>query len=74
MATKQSTIRLHDDIRKEFQKMSDIKEYGVPKYTSAYIMNVIADKFYKSPKTIENIVFNRYPIKGDNEQLRMAIE
>lgn len=53
------TIRLHSDIKKEFDRMSSIKEHGVTKYSTAYILNSIAIKFYKSPKTIENIVFNR---------------
>lgn len=56
---KANTIRLHNDIRKEFEHLSNIKEYGVQKYSTAYILNKISEKFYKSPKTIENIVFNR---------------
>ncbi|EEI90214.1 hypothetical protein HMPREF0765_4165 [Sphingobacterium spiritivorum ATCC 33300] len=53
------TLRLHQDIRHEFERMSKIKAHGVQKFTYEYIFNEIAIKFYKSPKTIENIVFNR---------------
>lgn len=59
MAAKETTIRLHQDIKKEFDKMSNVKEFGVRKYSVEYILQSIAHKFYKSPKTIENIVFNR---------------
>ncbi|MEN5434109.1 hypothetical protein ABE545_10740 [Sphingobacterium faecium] len=61
------TIRLHSDIRREFDRMNSIKEHGVTKYSTAYILNAVAVKFYKSPKTIENIVFNRTNI-SDNFQ------
>jgi len=54
-----TTVRLHNDIRKEFEQLSNIKEFGVQKYSTVYILNKISEKFYKSPKTIENIVFNR---------------
>ncbi|GLB51721.1 hypothetical protein NBRC110019_07600 [Neptunitalea chrysea] len=62
MAVRETTIRLHKDIKSEFDRMSNIQEYGVQKFTTAYILNAIAKKFYKSPKTIENIVFNRKPL------------
>lgn len=57
------TIRLHADIKKEFDRLSAIKEHGVTKYSTPYIISAIALKFYKSPKTIENIVFNRTNIE-----------
>lgn len=59
MAAKQTTLRLHQDIKKEFDRLSQVKEHGVRKYSIEYILNEIAHKFYKAPKTIENIVFNR---------------
>lgn len=59
MASKPTTIRLHQDIKKEFDKLTQIREHGVRKYSIEYILGEIAHKFYKSPKTIENIVFNR---------------
>lgn len=59
MAVREQTLRLHQAIRDEFDRLSNVKEYGVSKYTNQYILNKIADKYFKSAKTIENIVFNR---------------
>lgn len=42
--------------------MHAIKQNGVRKYSMECILATIAIKFYKSPKTIENIVFNRTSI------------
>ncbi len=56
---KPSTIRLHTDIKKDFDKMSNIKEFGVSKFSTDYVLNYLGNKYYKSAKTIENIVFNR---------------
>lgn len=53
------TLRLHADIRADFEKLSNVREYGVQKHTTAWILNHLAEKYYKSAKTIENIVFNR---------------
>ena len=57
------TDRLYHDIKHDFDKFSNVKEFGVQKYSMAWVLAKIADKYYKSPKTIENIVFNRvtYP-------------
>jgi hypothetical protein len=46
--------------------MSAVKAFGVQKYTTDFILATLAQKFYKSPKTIENIVFNR-TVKSDNQ-------
>lgn len=62
MAAKESTIRLHQDIKREFEKLSAVREFGVKKYSYEYMLAKIAHNFYKSPKTIENIVFNRVNI------------
>lgn len=59
MAIKSETYRLHEDIKIAFDKLSSVKEYGVQKNSTEWIMNHLANKFYKSPKTIENIVFGR---------------
>lgn len=53
------TLKQHQDIRKEFERLSNIKEFGVRKHTSEWIFNKLAQQFYKSPVTIEDIVFNR---------------
>lgn len=59
MAVKANTVRLHLDIKKEFDKMSNVREFGVQKYSTDYILNFVATKYYRSAKTVENIVFNR---------------
>lgn len=59
MAAKESTIRLHQDIKKDFDKLSAVKEFGVRKHSIEWILNKVAHEYYKSPKTIENIVFGR---------------
>jgi len=62
MAVREQTLKQHQDIKDEFNRLSNVREYGVPKYSSQYILHKIADKYYKSAKTIENIVFNRTSI------------
>lgn len=61
MAVREQTIRLHAAIKDDFDKLSNVKEYGVQKYTNEYIFNKIADKYFKSVRTVENIVFGRVP-------------
>jgi acetate kinase len=57
--TKETTKSLHKDIRQEYEKLNNIREFGVKKYSEKYILAKVAEKFYKSPKTIENIVYHR---------------
>mgnify|MGYP001604094828 FL=1 len=71
MAAKLNTIRLHQDIKKEFDKLSQIEEYGVRKFSIEFILNKVAHEFYKSPKTIENIVFNRTGLSYQNNQTEL---
>ncbi|SHG33191.1 hypothetical protein [Flavobacterium johnsoniae] len=59
MGVKQNTVRLHQDIKREFEKMSNIREFGVKKYSTEYVLKVVAKKYYRAVKTVENIVFNR---------------
>lgn len=42
-----------------FNKVNDVKEYGVKKHTANWCYAHTAKKFFRSPKTIENIVFGR---------------
>ena len=71
MSVKLNTIRLHIAIKNEYQKLTDIKEFGVSKYSNEYILRKVADKFFRSPKTIENIVFNRTNIQYETSQLNI---
>lgn len=56
---KSITQRFYKDIRREYSKQSNIKEFGKQKFTDEVIIAKIAYKFYKSEITIENIIFNR---------------
>lgn len=56
---KETTERLYEDIRREYMKWLNKTKDGVRVYSDEYILACIANKFYKSSKTIENIVFNR---------------
>lgn len=68
------TKRQHIDIKKEFDKLCAIKEFGVQKHTTEWIINTVAVKFYKSPKTVENIVFGRTSVhKKLKSQLTMTL-
>lgn len=71
MAAKENTIRLHLDIKKEFDKLSQIKAHGVRKYSIDYILAELANKFYKSPVTIEKIVFNRTGLNYKTNQTNL---
>lgn len=71
MAVRPQTIKLHQDIKSEFDKLSNVREFGVQKHSVEWILNKVAEKFYKSPKTIENIVFNRVANTRSNTQISM---
>ena len=59
MAARDETNRFYEDLKRDFIKFSSVKEFGVQKYTTDWILAKLGNKYYKSPKTIENIVFNR---------------
>jgi|GEM_PF-503349 DNA repair protein RadC len=75
MAVRQITDKLYSDIKKDFDKLSSIKELGVKKFTTEFILAKLADQYYKSPKTIENIVFNRVANsnKAESSQLLLFV-
>lgn len=53
-ARKPHTERFYQDVRTAYKALSDKKKYSVE-----YMIDQVAEKFYRSPKTIENIVFER---------------
>lgn len=60
MPIKPVTIELHNDIRKDYEKMSaPHPEFGVQEKTDAFIFRSLAKKYYKSWKTVEKIIYNR---------------
>lgn len=58
MAVRKTTQDLHKAIRTDFKNLS---ESG--KYRSAHIIEQLAEKYYKSAKTIENIVYRTTPAR-----------
>ena len=56
---KNDTIRMHQDIKNDFDRWCAKKKYGVQVHTNEFIFRELGHKYYKSWKTIENIVFNR---------------
>lgn len=59
MDRSERTQRLYSDIREEYHRLRAVREHGVRKYSDDYILAVVAKKFYRSPRTISNIVFHR---------------
>ena len=51
--------RLHNDIRTEYNKLQSIIEFGVPKYTSAWIFRKLQQKYYLSPSYLEKLVYTK---------------
>ncbi len=56
---KPQTLRFYDAIKREYLRMRNVKKNNVRLYSDEYILATVADKFYRSPRTIENIVFDR---------------
>ena len=56
---KETTIRFYEDVKKEYLRLYGIRKNGVRVYSVEYILMEVARKFYRSERTIENIVFNR---------------
>jgi len=56
---KSRTRAFYEDVKREYLRLRNIKKNGVRLYSDEYILHKVAEKFYRSPKTIENIVFNR---------------
>lgn len=56
---KTTTLKFYQDVREAYLKWSERREGGKKIYTDEYIFMKLAERFYRSPKTIENIVFHR---------------
>ena len=59
MAVRDLTDKLYNDIKRDFEKYSNVKEFGVQKHSFDWIIANIAQKSFYSIATIENIIFNR---------------
>lgn len=56
---KQRTLKFYEDVKKEYIRLCSIKKAGKRLYSDEYILHLCSEKFYRSERTIENIVFNR---------------
>lgn len=56
---KETTRELYRAIRQDYNKLSELREFGAKKHTLAWVLGKLAKKYYKSPRTIENIVFKQ---------------
>lgn len=54
-----TTKQLYSAIKQEHQRLMSIKENGVQKYHDEWIIRELANKYFKSPATIEKIIYNR---------------
>ena len=59
MAVRDLTDKLYNDIKRDFEKYLNVKEFSMKKYYLTRNLTKLEDKYYKSQKIIENIVFNR---------------
>lgn len=57
--TKPTTEKRYEAVRLEYKRLSEIKEFGVQKHSFDWIVANVAQKYYYSPATVENIIFNR---------------
>ncbi|WP_372474076.1 hypothetical protein AB4865_02050 [Capnocytophaga sp. ARDL2] len=53
------TQQFYETVRNEYRRLSEVTEYGKRKYSTERILAELSCRFFKSEKTIENIVFNR---------------
>lgn len=54
-----TTALLYQRVREEHKKMMATEYKGCKMYNPDFVYIKLGEKFFKSPKTIENIVFNR---------------
>ena len=59
MPVKEGTLKQYKAIRREYDRLSGIQEHGVQKYAEGWIIRKLAQHFFKSPSTIERILYHR---------------
>jgi len=59
MPVKETTKQQYHVIRHEYAKLASIQEFGVQKHSNNWIICKLAKMFFKSPTTIENIIYYR---------------
>lgn len=59
MPVKDTTKEQYYVIRNQYTKLMDVNEFGVQKHSNNWIICKLAKMFFKSPATIENIIYHR---------------
>lgn len=59
MAVKERTQDFYQSIKMDYLALMSETKGGVPVYSQEYMFSVLAKKYFRSPRTIENIVFSR---------------
>jgi len=59
MPKKDTTNDFYEEVRDTFFKLAETRELGVLKYTKEFCLAKVAKKHHRSPRTVENIIFNR---------------
>ncbi|MBU2923039.1 hypothetical protein KO504_16945 [Winogradskyella psychrotolerans] len=59
MAVKPRTNEFYEAIRSEHERLINVKEYGVQKFSDHWIKQKLASKFFREVRTIEDVIFYR---------------
>lgn len=60
---KQTTEEFYKTIQEEYRRMSaPDRKLGVQKYTDKYIFAKLAQKYFRSARTIESIIYSRVKV------------
>lgn len=59
MAAKVKTNQFYEAVRKEHERLTNVTEYGVQKFSDEWIRRKLATSFFREVKTIEDIIFER---------------
>jgi hypothetical protein len=58
-AKKDTTARFYGAIKADYRKLKEVRKKGAQLYSDKYILAELAEKYFRQPSTIENILFNR---------------
>lgn len=54
--TRTTTTQRHTLVKNEFNRLINIKDRGVRKYSTEYIINKVSEKTFYTPKTVVKIL------------------
>jgi hypothetical protein len=56
MMTRETTTQRHTLVKEEFTRLINIKEGGVRKYSTEYVISKVSQKTFYTPKTVVKIL------------------